>query len=36
MALSYPSTSINVWNRIGMIDSNFALDAGQSRAEDPA
>jgi exodeoxyribonuclease III len=34
MALSYPSTSINVWNRISVIDSNIALDAGQSRAED--
>jgi hypothetical protein len=23
-------TSINFWNRTGMIDSNFALDAGRS------
>jgi hypothetical protein len=33
---SDPGTSINFWNRIGMTDSNFALDAGQSRAEDSA
>jgi hypothetical protein len=29
-------TSINFWNRISMTDSNFALDAGQSRAADSA
>jgi len=29
-------TSINFWNRIGMTDSNFSLDAGQSRVEDSA
>jgi hypothetical protein len=28
--------SISSWNRIGMTDSNFALDEGESRAEDSA
>jgi hypothetical protein len=33
---SNPTLSINFWNRIVMSDSHFALDAGQTRAEDSA